>query len=312
MLPRACLILATALAAGPLVARQPQPVELKPRWQAGDSARYEMTRTLVRQADGKVVRKATSHTAVEVEVIEADNEGSVIRWTQGSTVFDDPKAEEPLDRATGTIQKLVDIDLDLDADGALEGVRNWKDLRASGHKVQDAVLAQMAKAGAPKSALESLRKETDKFFASKESVERAFASQSSLLFLPFGREYDLGTPVAFEGELPNPYGGDEALPAQGEFTLKSMSAQDGVAVIVFKQSLDPKEAPRALRKWLDESAKQAGKPAPREAPELQIDEVTEYEFDATTGWVRSVTRTRRVKEASRSETETVTLTRKAK
>ena len=42
--------------------------ELKPRWKAGDSARYEMTRTLVRQADGNVVRKATSRTAVEVEV----------------------------------------------------------------------------------------------------------------------------------------------------------------------------------------------------------------------------------------------------
>jgi hypothetical protein len=310
MLPRACLLPLLVLLAGPLAAREPNPVELRPRWKAGDSARYDMTRTVVRQADGQVVRKATAHTAVEVEVAEADNEGSVIRWTQGSTVFEDPKAEEPLDRATGSIRKLLDVDLDLDGDGALEGVRNWKDLRSSAHKVQEAVLAQLAKAGASKATIESVRKETDKFFASKESVERTFASQSPLLFLPFGREYDLGAPVAFEGELPNPYGGEEALPARGEFTLKSMSTQDGLAVIVFKQSLDPKEAPAALRKWFDESAKQAGKPAPQEVPELQIDEVTEYEFDTTTGWVKSVTRTRTVKEGSQSQTETVTLTRK--
>jgi hypothetical protein len=316
MFARFCVVLlAAALLSVPASAEEPKlpELELKPKWKKGDIVRFEMTRTQSREVDGKTARKVSVHTPVEVEVVDMDEDGWYVRWTQGTTVFDDPKLDDdPLVRAIYAIQKSIDVDLDLETDGTLSGVRNWKDLRATGHKVQDAVLAQLAKAGTPKSTLESLRKDTEKLFASKEAIELAFSRQAALLFLPFEQNYELGKSATYETELPNVLGGDDSFPAIGEYTLKSMDKETGIAVIVFKLTPDPKEQDRVLRKWLDDVAKKAGKPAPKGLPELELADVIEYEFDTIAGWVKTVTHTRTVKQSTGTQIETITLVRKTK
>lgn len=316
MFARLCLVvLAAVLLCVSAPAEEPkQPdLELKPKWKKGDIVRYEMTRTQTREIEGKVTRKVVVRTPVEVEVVDVDEDGWFLRWTQGTTAFDDPKLDDdPLARANYAIQKSIDLDLDLESDGSFSGVRNWKDLRGTGNKIQDAVLAQMAKTGTPKTTLDALRKETDKLFTSKESIEAAFSRPSALLFLPFGQPYELGKTVSYETELPNVLGGDDPFPAKGECTLKSMDKETGTAVIVFKLTPDPKEQARVLRKWLDEVAKKAGKPTPKELPELALEDVIDYEFDVNAGWVKALTHTRTVKQPTAMQVETVTLTRKAK
>jgi hypothetical protein len=314
MFARACpVLLAVALLTVSAPAAESDGLTFPPKWKKGDLVRYEMTRTQARVVDGKETRKVVVRTPVEVEVIDKDDDGWYLRWTQGTTVFEDPKFDDdPLVRATNAIHKSVDIDLDIDDDGSLSGLRNWKELRASGHKIQDAVLAQMAKTGTPKTTLDSLRKDTDKLFASKESIELTFARQPALLFLPFGRDYDVGKTLLFTSELPNVLGGDEPFPADGEYTLKKLDKETGVAVIVFKLAPDPKEMNRVLRKWLDDQSVKTGKPAPKELPELQLEDVMECEFDTNTGWVNTVTHTRTAKQPTGTQIETVTLTRKSK
>jgi hypothetical protein len=318
MTPRCCLLTVVvlgALGAGVAPARAPSAdakTELKPKWKKGDSVRYEMVKTQSRESDGKVTRKVTTRTPVEVEVADADSDGSVFRWKQGSTVFDDPKLDDdPAVRAVNAITKGLDIDLDLDATGAYTSVRNWKELRNTGHKVQDAVLAQMQKTGTAKATIELLRKETDKLLASKESIEAAFSRQPLLLVLPFGREYEIGKTVEYETELPNVLGGEEPFPANGEYTLKAIDKDTNTATIVFKLAPDPKEMNKVLRKWLDDVAKQTGKPAPKELPELELNDVIEYQFDLTAGWVKTVKHTRTAKQTAFTQTDVLTLTRKA-
>jgi hypothetical protein len=305
------LILFAALLAAPASADGSKLLELKPKWKSGDIVRYEMTRTYSRDTDGKPGRKVTVRTPVEVEVIATDDEGTLLRWTQGSTVFDDPKQDDdPLVRAISGIQKGLDIDLELNADGVLIGLRNWKELRGTGLKVQDAVLAQMAKTGTTKNTIESLRKETEKLFASKESLTAAFIPHAALLLLPYGREYELGKTVPYETTIPNVFGGDEPFPAKGTYTLKSISKDATTAILVFKQTLDPKEANSVLRQWLEDVAKKTSKPAPKELPELQVEDALEYEFDLVNGWLKSVTHTCTAKMGTNSQSETVTLKRK--
>jgi hypothetical protein len=311
MFSRCGLLLFVGLLFAPALAAQPKVMELKPRWKRGDALRYEMTRTHAREADGKVVRKVVTRTPVELEVVDVDEEGSIIRWTQGSTVFDDPKFDDdPTARATSAIQKGLDIDLDIDGEGVLIGVRNWKEIRGIGHKVQDTVLAQMAKAGTPKATIEAVRKDTDKLFATKESIEAAFGKHAVLLFYPYGEEYEFEKSVPYEGEIINVLGNEEPLPAKGEYLLKSIDKDTMIAVILFKQVLDQKEAGTVLRKWFEDIAKRTGKPAPKELPDLQVEESMEYEFDLVSGWVKAVTHTRTVKEGTKAQTETVTLIRK--
>jgi hypothetical protein len=288
-------------------------LELKPAWKKGDVARYEMTRTQVRESDGRVDRKVVTRTPVDVEVVESGGDRIVLRWSQGSTVFDDPKRDDdPSARAVNGILKGMDIDLVLDPGGRFTGVRDWKELRGGGVKTRDAVLAQMAKSGTAKATLDLLRNDTDKLFATKESIEAAFARQPALLVNPFGREYEVGKAVEFETELPNVLGGDEPFPATGTYTLKALAKETNVAAIVFKLAADPKEITRVLRKWLDETAKTTGVPAPKDVPELTLEEVTEYQFDLTAGWVASVTRTRTARQPTFTQTDVLTLTRKAR
>jgi hypothetical protein len=124
--------------------------------------------------------------------------------------------------------------------------------------------------------------------------------------------YEPGKIVAYDTELPNVLGGDDPFPAKGEYTLKSMDTETGIAVVVFKVTPDAKEMKNVLRKWLEDVAKKTGKPAPKELPELELSDVTECEFDINAGWVKTVTHTRTAKQPSGAQIETVTLTRKTR
>ncbi len=307
---RVSLFLLLIPLAEPLGAGESTPVELTPHWKTGKSVRYEMTRTLTITVDGIETRKVVTVTPVVIEVIAADASGARLRWSQGSTTFEHPRLEEPLDRVSNAIRKLLDIDLSIGPDGTLSGVINWREIRGTGHQAQDTILARMAKTGTPKSSLDVIRKETDKLLASKETIEREFATVPSLLLMPYGHEYDLGNSVNCEGAIPNPFLREELLASTGTVTLKSLSTQDGVAVIILKQSADPMETARTYRKWTEEQAKLAGKPAPEVQVTVQIDEVTECVYDTSTDWVKSIQQTRSIKEGTHARTESVTLTRK--
>lgn len=311
MTPRRCLALIVALAALAPARAQEKSLDLKPAWKKGDVERYEMTKTQTRENDGKVVRKVATRTPVEVEVLSADADGSAVRWAQGTTTFEDPKFDDdPAVRALNAILKSVDIDLELDATGTFTGLRNWKELRGTGHKVQDTVFAQMQKTGTSKATIDYLRKETDKLFASKEAIEAAFSKQAALLVIPYGTKFELGKVVEYDTTLPNVLGGDEPFPAKGTFVLKGLDTAAKTATIVYKQTPDPKELNRVLRKWLDELATKTGKPAPKDLPELELTDTIEYEFDLATGWVKSVTHTRVAKQPGTTQTDVTALTRK--
>jgi hypothetical protein len=313
MTPRRCLALLVALAALAPARAQDKALDLKPTWKKGDTARYEMTKTQTRENDGKIVRKVATRTPVELEVLNADADGSGVRWAQGTTTFEDPKYDDdPGLRALNAILKSMDIDLELDATGTFTGLRNWKELRGTGHKIQETVLAQMQKTGTSKATIDYLRKETDKLFASKEAIEASFSRQAALLVLPYGTKFEVGKVVEYEASLPNVLGGDEPFPAKGTFVLKALDSDAKTATIVYKQTPDPKELNRVLRKWLEELATKTGKPAPKDLPDLDLTDTIEYEFDLATGWVKTVTHTLVAKQPGTTQIDVVTLTRKSR
>lgn len=313
MRPRCSLTLLAlvALAAAPVRADDPKSVDLAPKWKKGDTVRYEMLGTQVREQDGKEIRNVSTRTLVVVEVTSAGPEGSVLRWTQGTTTFEDPDQDnDPIARSINMILKNNELDLELDEDGDYTGVRNWKALRTSGAKVRDEVLSQMSKAGTPKAAIETARLATDKILATKETLEAALTRQPLLILKPFGKSYELGTPIEYEDELPNPFGGDP-FPAKGVCVIK-FDKDKGIAHVTFKQAPDPKDVTRIVQKWADDVAKKTGTPAPDELPEIKVNDTAEYVVDVTAGWINSVKHTRATTIDKVTQTETVTLTRREK
>ena len=313
MRPRCSLMLLAlvALAAAPVRADDPTSIDLAPKWKKGDTVRYEMLGTQVREQDGKEVRNVSTRTLVVVEVVSAGPEGSVLRWTQGTTTFEDPDQDnEPLAKSINMILKNNDLDLELDEDGDYTGVRNWKALRTSGTKVRDEVLSQMSKAGTPKAAIEMARLATDKMLATKETIEATFTRQPMLILKPFGKSYELGTPFEYEDELPNPLGGDP-FPAKGVCVVK-FDKDKGIAHISFKQTPDPKDVTRYVQKFVEDLAKKTGVPAPDELPEVKVNDATDYVVDVNAGWITSVKHTRVFTIDKVTQTETITLTRREK
>jgi hypothetical protein len=64
---RSLLVALAALVAGfaPVRAEEKaKELELKPKWKKGDTTRYEMTKSQVRESDGKVTRKILTRTPV--------------------------------------------------------------------------------------------------------------------------------------------------------------------------------------------------------------------------------------------------------
>ena len=288
------------------------PVKLVPVWKLGETARYEMTREQARKVGAAEPTRSVAWTQVEVEVVDADEDGVVLRWMQGSAMYDDPKSgDDPLVRTLNTIFKGVDVDLELDADGTYVGVRNWKEVKATGHKIQDVMLKNLEKMKAPKATVESVRAVTDPLFASKESVEAAFGKQPALLVRPLGKAYEAGKAVTYDDTFPNPVPGGDPIPTKGERTFKVSDPDAGVARVTFKQTPDQTDVNRITEQALRDAAKKAGKAAPEQFPEFKLEDVVEYEVEVKTGWVRSVTHTRTVTVGDTTQTEVVTITRKA-
>jgi hypothetical protein len=290
---------------------EPKAVELKPRWKPGEKWAYEMTRKQTREADGKVVRASGARTPVEVEVVAADAKGFVVRWKLGEATPDDPKlADNPLAKAVARLTDGMTVDLEIDADGDLVGVKNWKELQATGKKLQDAVMKEVENAKLPKAAADALRTESGKMFASRETVEAAFTRQPALLVMPLGRTYDAAKPATADVTLANPFGGDP-IPATAAFALKKYDPATGLATVTVTQKPDPKELKKVLEKTLKELAKKSGQnPDDVKLPAFDMTDEAEFVVDAKTGWVQSATHTRRTKTGTSVSTETMTLTRR--
>ena len=310
MIPRAYFLLAvvTAIAGSSARADDVKTVELLPHWKQGNTARYKLTRTQTREMGGKVEWKSVARTAIAVEVVSANEDGFILRWAQGSAMFDDPKAgNEPLVKTMNVILKSVELDLEIGTDGALRGLHNWKELKGTGLKMRDVALSGLAKAGVAKSALDTIRKDTTPMFATKESLEAAFTQQPALLVYPLGQTYTAGMPVEYDDELPNPYPGGDPIPTQGEFSLKEIDATAGLIRVVYKQTPDPKELNSIIENTIRALAKKMGKPAPEVFPEFKMSDMIECEVDLKTGWVKSVTHTRTTSAGDTTQAEIITL-----
>lgn len=289
----------------------PPPVELKPLWKQGQKVRYEMTRKKTRETDGKVVGGASGRTPVDVEVIAAGGNGYVVRWKLGEMVPDDPRlAGHPLAKAMTRLTDGMAVDLEIDPDGELIGVKNWKELQETGKKIRETVLEEVEKANVPKAAIDVMRAETDKLFASKMAVEASFTRQPSLLVIPLGHAYDPARATKADVDLPNPFGGDP-IPATAEFTLKAHDPAAGLATVTFVQRPDPAKLKAVLEKTFRDLSKRLGKnPADVILPAFDLTDRAEYTVETKTGWVRTVTHTRRMQTGTSVATDTTTLTRR--
>jgi hypothetical protein len=287
-------------------------LEVLPRWTKGEKARYEIIKTR-RTAQGKsITRKTTTRTALEIEVLSANDDGYVLAWTLGATRFDDPKqAKDPLIRRMGNLLKHKRIILELDSQAAIIGVQNWRELKESSAKMLDVLTEELNAAELDQGTIAKMRSQVASMFATKQQVEQLCTREAQMFFMPLGIELAPSEPFEYEDRLPNAFGG-EPFPSRAQFALKAVDRATGRANITWTQTIPPDDARRIMEETLRNLARRLGKPVPDEEQlkNLVIADTAEFVLEVSTGWIYSLTHERSTKTEGTSQEDVVTITRK--
>lgn len=290
-------------------------IDVLPHWKKGESFGLEITRTREKTVDGKSMLMGKTHTSFTIEVLGADDEGYLVGWTAGETKFgtSTPAAQSFL-RKVADVMKGLRIVLEIDPQGTLKGVRNWKELKVAALKVMETLLAQTpdSQDGNADNILASkLRAQWESMFATKERIEELCTREARTYFMVLGRRYTQDTPYEYKALLPNPLAGD-AIPAQASMALKTFDRQSGQAVITWNHTADPHQSARILESTVKAMTERLGQNRPEgEFPKtIALQDNAEVVVDVATGWVETLTIVRSVNLGTRAQVDTTSIVRK--
>ncbi|SIO60568.1 hypothetical protein SAMN05444166_6443 [Singulisphaera sp. GP187] len=290
-------------------------VSIQPQWKVGDKQRYERVKTRRRTSGGKVTAKGSARGPVDVSVVEAGEEGFLVRWRMGKITLDDPKvAANSNVHAVNRLIEGLTIDIELDNEATITGLRNWAEMKATGAKLIDHVIESQRTAGVDAKILASVRPPLEAMFSTKERIEQSFTKEPLTFFLPIGRVYPkVGKPMEYDDLLPNPLEGPP-FPCKGAITLTSYEPAKGRAVVAWTQTPDPKETDRIISETLKLTFPRPAQFLP-EADELKpstIVDRAEFVIDTKTGWIEQYTYTRSMTTEDGSMEDILSMTRQPK
>lgn len=259
----------------------PSQIDWKPHWKAGDAVSYLLAKTQSRRGNTTV-----SRTPIQIQVLEATNDGFLVRVRFGETLYDAPQPpNDPLSAAH--LSTGVDIQLAVDRNGAIQRVHNWDDVRASLLMKSHSLIGDRQPGSAAEPPADKAVERVNLMLSSEEQFRSAALPDLQLLFPAFGSTYPMLQPVEFEAVLPiAPEVG--LMRTKGTLQLTAMDEEKGTATFSRRQAVDPKELGRAASKALQKD-KGTSETA---TTEIELRDAGEFVVDARTGWIRSLTNTR--------------------
>src|SRR4030095_7208836 len=229
-----------------------QDISIVPTLRAGDSFQLEVIR--IRENSAQPQQNGKSTTRVNVLVLSSSADGSVIEWVPGATVFDNPQvALNPLVGSAAQALRDIRFQLDLNAEGELQGLANQAEVEPKLKSVVDVVVRQLS-AQLP----ENQRKGFLDVIGQGLSVDVLIASatRDAATYLGLnGAALAVGEEVVVDVEQPSPLGGG---PIPAKFRVRMESATADVASLTTTTTYDP----AALMRLTQSLLKQAGSPIP--------------------------------------------------
>lgn len=306
------LALTGALVAGRADAGE-EIVAVLPGWRTGQNVRYDIVRTRRKAQPDKPASETVARSTAEIEVVSASEEAYVIAWTHGETTFDAAgPGEDPLVKKMTDLVKGLRIEIEMDSEATIKGVRNWKDLQATLKKSADLMCEELKAKGMDAESLAKVRAQIAQMYGGKMLVEQNCTRDPQRYFMVFGYVFVGGKPVEYEDKLANPFGG-EPFPCKARFSLRGVDRKSGVATIGFRQVIPPEDALRIMEKTLKDMAKRAGKPVADDEGlrSFSMEDTAEFRVELATGWIESLTHKRTTKSGGASQEDIVTFTRRA-
>jgi Regulator of ribonuclease activity B len=305
------IVFAGMLVAGRADAAE-ETVVLVPGWQAGEKVRYDIVRTRRKTQPDKPVSETVARSSAEIEVVSASEEAYVVAWTHGGTTIDAASPEQDaLAKKMSDLVKGLRVEIEMDSEATITGVRNWKDLQATLKKSADLICEEMKAKGLDADTVAKIRTQMAQIYGGKMLVEQHCTRDPQRFFMVLGYGFEDGKPVEYEDKLPNPFGG-EPFPCKARYSLRSVDRKLGVATVDFKQTFVEEDARRIMEKTLKDMAERMGKPVPdgEGLKSFSVEDTAEFRVHLASGWIESLTHKRATKSGGASQDDIVTFTRK--
>lgn len=265
-----------------------QDVSIAPKLRAGDSFQLDVIR--IRENSAQPQQNGKSTTRVDVRVLSTSGEGSVIEWVPGATVFDNPQvALNPVIGFASQALRDIRFQLNLNADGELQGLANQAEIAPKLKTVVDAVVRDLA-GRMPEDQQTAFVNLMGQLMSADVLIASATRDAATYLGLN-GVALAVGEAVEVDVEQPSPLGGG---PLPATFRVRMESATADVASLKTTTTYEA----AALVRLTESLAKQAGAAIPPEEfaklpPIVMTDEGT-FVFDRQRGLMREVKVNRRV------------------
>ena len=290
---------------------QQESLEVEIRWKHGEKYRYEIVKARRKYEADNLSLNTQSRTPLAIEVLEKTSEGYVLGWTMGETTFDAPEiAANPLAKQMGNLLKGFTILLEIDSNGVITGVQNWKELQEKSDSAVNTLTGALQKSGLPEQLITNIASQVRSVLSTKEQIEQLCTKEPQMFLLVLGRRYPLSEPFEYEDQLANPYGG-EPFPSRGVFSVNEFSDETNLATITWQQSIDADESRRIMENTLKELAVRMGRPVPdgELLKTLAIGDEAEFLLDVASGWPVRLNHTRTVDSGENSQEDSLTIER---
>lgn len=269
---------------------QDQPLPLKPHWEIGPLMRLELVKGREDWEEEKLQRSSKTVTPIDVEVMARSEAGWVVRWTYGHTsVIEGAGKDKDYAERMASLNEGMRLDVRLSPAGTVEGLADPQALqRHYSHMLPELEKGLLEKGLQTPVVAQMMREMTDRVLG--PGFERASLVEVELLHRCFSVPLVPGRKTEYEGELPNPFGGDP-FPAVGTYQLDAPDAVKREASVHFTLAVDPVKTRALVEAWMNELAERSGKPPPKGPDELPLKglgETTFYLLDLANGLPRNV------------------------
>ena len=265
-----------------------QDISIVPTLRAGESFQLDVIR--IRENSAQPQQNGKSTTRVDVRVLSSGADGSLIEWVTGATVFDNPQvAANPLLGFAAQALRDIRFQLNLNADGELQGLANQAEVAPKLKTVVDAVVRQLS-AQLPEDQRKNFLNVIGQILSVDVLIASATRDAATYLGLN-GAALAVGEETVLDIDQPSPLGGGR-IPAK--FRVRMESATADVASLKTTTTYDA----AALMRLTQTLAKQAGSPTPPEQfvnlPPMQMSDEGSFVFDRKRGLMREVKVNRRI------------------
>jgi hypothetical protein len=267
---------------------------------------YLLEQTRQRSNGGHTVVNVQARTPVDLAVLQASQDGYVLRARYGGTLISpaDAPGVSLMQKMSDLMQDL-DVEVDVDPKGRIVDVRNWQQVRQAGLAAMQVMRNDLQQQGVDAPMLNKIMSQADSLFADEAHIRANATQDLQLLLAPLGRSYRLGQAQPYAARLPSPLGG-EPVDAQASFVMTAFNGATGIAQVSWTQTAQADALSRSLAHSMQAMSAASGRSAPQaeNPPPASMNDQAQFTVNARSGWPLGFTHTRTARLGATTQVDT--------